>query len=65
MLGRVADEPQAIELATHVAGFLLEVQDPGGAWLPMESPHTTFDQTAEIAIWLQEIAVELSRTAHA
>jgi len=64
VLGRVADDPQAIELATHVAGFLLEVQDPGGAWLPMEPPHTTFDQTAEIAIWLHEIAVELSRTAN-
>jgi len=63
VLGRVSDEPQAIELATDVAGFLLEVQDPGGPWLPREPPHTNFDQTAEIAIWLREIAVELSRTA--
>jgi hypothetical protein len=61
VLGRIAAEPQAIALAEQITGFLLEIQDATGAWLPAQPPHTSFDQTAEIAIWLQEIAVELAR----
>ena len=63
VLGRVAQAPQslALALAEQITTFLLEIQDASGAWLPAEPPHTTFDQTAEIAIWLQEIAVELAR----
>jgi hypothetical protein len=63
VLGRIADDPRAIELAVQIADFLVEIQDPSGAWLAGEPPHTTFDQTAEIAIWLQEISVELARAA--
>lgn len=61
--GRIAQHAQAIELATLIADFLLEIQQPSGAWLADQPPHTTFDQTAEIAIWLQEISVELARAA--
>jgi hypothetical protein len=61
VLGRLTSEPQAIELAQQIADFLLEIQDAGGGWLRTEPPHTSIDQTAEIAIWLQEIAVELAR----
>jgi hypothetical protein len=61
VLGRVAQLPQSLALAQQITAFLLEIQDASGAWLPAEPPHTTFDQTAEIAIWLQEIAVELAR----
>jgi hypothetical protein len=61
VLGRVAQAPQSLALAEQITTFLLEIQDASGAWLPAEPPHTTFDQTAEIAIWLQEIAVELAR----
>jgi hypothetical protein len=63
VLGRVASEPRAIALAQQIAEFLVEIQDEGGAWLRSEPPHTSFDQTAEIAIWMQEIAVELARAA--
>jgi hypothetical protein len=61
VLGRVAQAPRSLALAEQITAFLLEIQDASGAWLPAEPPHTTFDQTAEIAIWLQEIAVELAR----
>jgi len=63
VLGRIDGEPRAIELTRQIAAFLLEIQDADGSWLASEPPHTTFDQTAEIAIWLQEIAVELDRAA--
>jgi hypothetical protein len=46
---------------SEITAFLLEIQDTSGAWSRAEPTHTTFDQTAEIAIWLQEIAVELDR----
>jgi len=65
VLGRVADEPRGLELAAQIAAFLLQIQDRGGAWLAAEAPYTTFDQTAEISIWLQEIAIELSRATTA
>jgi hypothetical protein len=65
ILGRVAAEPQAIAVSKEIAAFLLDIQDAGGGWLPSEPPHTSFDQTAEIAIWMQEIAVELARSAPA
>jgi hypothetical protein len=61
VLGRVACAPRGLALAEQITEFLLDMQDAGGAWLPTEPPHTTFDQTAEIAIWLREIDVELSR----
>jgi hypothetical protein len=61
VLGRVAQRPQALALAEQITAFLLEIQDTSGAWSRAEPTHTTFDQTAEIAIWLQEIAVELDR----
>jgi hypothetical protein len=61
ILGRIADEPRALALAKQITAFLLEIQDESGVWLPAEPPHTMFDQTAEIAIWVQEIAVELTR----
>ncbi|MGH3672946.1 MAG: hypothetical protein ACRDSH_20330 [Pseudonocardiaceae bacterium] len=42
-----------------IADHLLDIQDPSGAWLIDQPAHTTFDQTAEISIWLQEISAEL------
>lgn len=54
---------RVVGLATAIADHLLEIQDPSGAWLTDQPAHTTFDQTAEIAIWLTEISAELEGVA--
>jgi hypothetical protein len=59
VLARIASDPRCTELAIAIADYLLAVQDPSGAWLIDQPAHTTFDQTAEISIWLQEISAEL------
>jgi hypothetical protein len=59
VLGRITGDPRCTELAVAIADYLLEIQDPSGAWLVDQPTHTTFDQTAEISIWLQEISGEL------
>jgi hypothetical protein len=56
VLGGITGDPRSKELAASIADHLLEIQDPSGAWLVDQPPHTTFDQTAEIAIWLREIS---------
>jgi hypothetical protein len=59
VLARITSDPRCIELAVAIADYLLGIQDPSGAWLADQPAHTKFDQTAEIAIWLREISVEL------
>jgi hypothetical protein len=59
VLARITNDPRCTELAIAIADYLLAVQDPSGAWLIDQPAHTTFDQTAEISIWLQEIGTEL------
>lgn len=49
------------EFSRSIADYLLSIQDASGAWLKDEPAHTAYDQTAEIAIWLREIASELAR----
>lgn len=56
VLGGITGDPRSKELAATIADHLLDIQDPGGAWLIDQPAHTAFDQTAEIAIWLREIA---------
>jgi hypothetical protein len=56
VLSEITGDPRGTELAATIADYLLEIQDPSGAWLPDQPAHTTFDQTAEIAIWLREIS---------
>lgn len=48
------------DLATAIAAHLLESQADNGSWSPDGPPHATFDDTAEIAHWLLEIAAELA-----
>jgi hypothetical protein len=60
VLARITGDPRCMELAVTIADHLLGIQDPSGAWLVDQPAHTTFDQTAEIAIWLQEISAERS-----
>jgi hypothetical protein len=65
VLARITGDPRYTELVTAISDHLLEIQDPSGAWLTDQPPHTTFDQTAEIAIWLQEISAERSHCSRA
>jgi hypothetical protein len=58
ILTRLTGERRYRELSATIADHLLDIQDPGGSWLPGEPAHTRFDQTAEIAIWLREISAE-------
>src|SRR5205807_2667441 len=62
VLAGVAGEERGLELSTAIADHLVRIQDPDGAWLADQPAHTKFDQTAEIAIWLQEIGAELNGT---
>jgi hypothetical protein len=65
VLARITGDPRCTELVTAISDYLLDIQDPSGAWLTDQPPHTTFDQTAEIAIWLQEISAERSHYSRA
>lgn len=60
VLARLTGDPRCAELAMSISDYLLAVQEPSGAWLADQPAYTTFDQTAEIAIWLREISAELS-----
>lgn len=60
VLARITRDPHCTELAITIADHLLAIQDPTGAWLIDQPAHTTFDQTAEISIWLLEISAELA-----
>ena len=48
-------EAKYTDFAESIVDYLLSIQDASGAWLKSEPAHTSFDQTAEIAIWLREI----------
>ena len=53
-----AKEGKYTAFAEKIVDHLLGIQDADGAWLKNEPAHTSFDQTAEIAIWLREIISE-------
>jgi hypothetical protein len=60
VLAKPSKDETAAELARSIVRHLLDAQNPSGAWLPDEPPLISFDQTAEVAIWLREIAGELA-----
>lgn len=59
IIANLTKETKYLELATDIADYLLSIQESSGAWLTDQPAHTSFDQTAEIAIWLKEISAEL------
>ncbi|MGH3972833.1 MAG: hypothetical protein ACRDS9_05855 [Pseudonocardiaceae bacterium] len=59
VLARITGDPRCTDLTVSISDHLLDIQDPSGAWLADQPAYTTFDQTAEIAIWLREISTEL------
>ena len=58
-LARVSGDDTAAELSFAIACHLLDSQGADGLWLPEEPPLVSLDQTAEVALWLREIAAEL------
>ena len=59
VVGNLTKERRSVELSISIVEYLLSIQDPSGAWLKDQPASTSFDQTAEIAIWLREISAEL------
>lgn len=52
------EQPYA-DFALRVAQYLIGIQDEAGAWFAGEAPAVSYDQSAECAIWLRQIAAEL------
>ena len=61
IIANITQELKYADFSTSITDYLLEIQDKEGVWLKEQPPHTSFDQTAEIAIWLKEISAELSK----
>ncbi|MDJ0680550.1 MAG: hypothetical protein QNJ18_11880 [Xenococcaceae cyanobacterium MO_167.B52] len=59
IIANLTQESKYIDFATSILDYFLNIQDTSGAWLKDEPPHVSFDQTAEIAIWLREVSAEL------
>lgn len=60
LLYRQTQDERYLTLSKAIAEYLIKIQDPSGIWLKEEDNITSFDQTIENAIWLQEIAINLS-----
>ena len=60
IMANLTGETKYIDFCQSIVDYLLSIQNTSGAWLKDEPPHVSFDQTAEIAIWLREISAELT-----
>lgn len=63
IIANITHEPKYANFAIKIADYLLTIQQEQGPWLKNIPVHTSFDQTAEIAICLKEISTELSPIA--
>ncbi len=61
IIANLTGEIKAVELSKSIADYLLSIQTEAGAWLTEQPAYSYFDQTTEIAIWLREIATEISK----
>ncbi|MDJ0597225.1 MAG: hypothetical protein QNJ37_00030 [Crocosphaera sp.] len=59
IIANITQESKYRNLAIDIADYLVSLQNKEGMWLKDEPSFTSFDQTAEIAIWLREISTEL------
>lgn len=59
IVANLTKETKYVDFTKSIVDYLLSIQDTSGAWLKDEPPYISFDQTAEIAIWLKEISTEL------
>ncbi len=58
IVANLTKEAKYTDISKSILNYLLSIQDASGAWLKNEPAHTSFDQTAEIAIWLRETSSE-------
>jgi hypothetical protein len=56
IVGEITREPRYLALSETIARQLIASQADDGLWLPGQDPHARFDQSAEVALWLLEIA---------
>lgn len=59
VVSRITADSAAEAVATRIGDYLVSIQDGNGGWLLDQPVTTCFDQTAEIALWLFELAAEL------
>jgi hypothetical protein len=55
-LASVTGDAAPRALSTEIAGHLIAAQETDGGWMAGQPVHTRLDQSAEVAIWLLEIA---------
>ena len=60
IIANLTRETQYVNLSMEIADSLVSLQDSEGSWFKDQPTYTSFDQTAEIAIWLREISTELN-----
>lgn len=58
IMANLTQRAEYADFSKSIVEYLLSLQDMSGAWLKDQPAHTSFDQTAEIAIWLKEIGSE-------
>ena len=59
IVANITHNPTYAQLARDIANHLVSIQQPNGQFLPELGDFTSFDQTAEIALWLRYIHAEL------
>lgn len=60
LLYKATKEEKYLALCKAISTYLIEIQDQDGIWLKDQNPIDSLDQTVENAIWLKEIATNLS-----
>jgi hypothetical protein len=56
IVGEITGEPRYLALCETIARQLIASQAGDGLWLPDQDARVRFDQSAEVALWLLEIA---------
>jgi hypothetical protein len=56
IVGEITREPRYLALCEAIARQLIANQAEDGLWLPDQAPQVRYDQSAEVALWLLEIA---------
>lgn len=62
---KVANDQRAEKLSEEIVNYLLSIQEKSGCWLSGQDIYTCVDQTVEIAIWLAEINLTLTKAREA
>ncbi|MFI4938189.1 MAG: hypothetical protein ACHQJ6_06750 [Candidatus Berkiellales bacterium] len=60
MLYRYTKEEKYLSMCKSITEYLIQIQDEDGIWLRKEGQVNSFDQSLEIAIWLNEIHTHLA-----